>query len=421
MAGMTNYPFQTPAIFVSQPFGDFIVAALPARLLLDTCYSDRLEACLQPDGSYRLDGSQRRLDDKRLKEIGGFIDKGSASFPNSIILAANYSEGDGFEVTDSKTCWSFEPTGESNLGVLTVPKNGKLAAIIDGQHRLFGFTAIGNPARMDMPLVCSIFFGLPKPYQARLFATINSTQKPVSKSQTYELFGYNLEEEAEEQWTPDKFAVFIARKLNADSESPLAGHVIVPAENDFSMTSASAKRSGSWVVSLATVVEGVVRLISSNPKKDANKMAGEERYVGLKREVLEPVDLHKAPLRELFRESNDEMIYATLVNYFKAVVLCLWKDAKPGSFIFKTVGIQALFDIAKPLIASAVGDRDVRVEHFKKKLEKASRIDFSHQQFVNASGAGRTKIRQCLEFAIGLADADDNKEAYQFYTRVLRS
>jgi hypothetical protein len=42
-----------------------------------------------------------------------------------------------------------------------------------------------------MQLICSIFFELPKPYQAQLFATINSTQKPVDKSLTYELFGYN--------------------------------------------------------------------------------------------------------------------------------------------------------------------------------------------------------------------------------------
>lgn len=417
---MTQYPFQTSAIFVSQPFGDFIIAALPARLLLDTCYSDRLEARLQPDGSYRLDGSQRRLDDKRLKEIGGFIDKGSASFPNSIILAANYSEADGLEVTDDEISWSFQREGESNLGVLTIKNGDKLAAIIDGQHRLFGFTAVENAARLDMPLVCSIFFGLPKPYQARLFATINANQKPVSKSQTYELFGYNLEEEDEEQWTPDKFAVFMARRLNSDSESPLFGHVIVPAENDFSVTLASAKKSGSWAVSLATVVEGIVRMISTNPKKDANKMAGEERYIGLKRSVLEPVDLNKAPLRELFRESNDEMIYSILVNYFKAVAASVWKAASSDSFIFKTVGIQALFDVARPLVAMAVEQRDVRVEHFAKKLEQASKIDFSHEYFVNASGAGRTKIRLCLEFAVGLSSDAKNREAYKDYLRVLR-
>lgn len=178
---MTIYPYQAPAIFVTQPFGDFIVAALPARLLLDTCYSDRLEAVLQDDGSYRLGGSQRRLDDKRLRDIGGFIDKGSASFPNAIILAANYDEEDGLQVTDESLCWSFRRNDDSGLGTLTIPKGKKLAAIIDGQHRLFGFTAVVNAARLDMPLVCSIFFGLPKPYQARLFATINSTQKPVSK------------------------------------------------------------------------------------------------------------------------------------------------------------------------------------------------------------------------------------------------
>ena len=94
----------------------------------------------------------------------------------------------------------------------------------------------------------------------------------------------------------------------------------------------------------------------------------------------------------------------------------------PGTpMTLRTLGIQALFDLARPLVALAVEKRDVRVEHFKAKLAKASKIDFSHQQFANASGAGRTKIRQCLEFAVGLAEAMDNEEAFQFYTRVLRS
>jgi DNA phosphorothioation-associated DGQHR protein 1 len=336
------------------------------------------------------------------------------------ILAANYSEEDGLEVTDEEISWSFRKEGESNLGVLKIPKRAKLVAIIDGQHRLFGFTAVENAARLDMHLVCSIFFGLPKPYQARLFATINANQKPVSKSQTYELFGYNLEEEDEEQWTPDKFAVFLARRLNAETDSPLFRHIIVPAENSFSVTSTSAKKAGSWAVSLATVVEGIVRMISSNPKNDANKMAGVERYIGLKRNVLEPGDLKKAPLRQLFRESNDEMIYSVLVNYFKAVAENVWEGASSDSFIFKTVGIQALFDVARPLVAEAVAKRDVRVAYFAQRLKNASKIDFSHEQFVNASGAGRTKIRQCLEFAIELAAPKNSQESFQFYTKVLK-
>lgn len=399
---MIRFPFVAPAIFFSQPFGDFVVASLPARLLLDTCYSDRLKASLQADGSYRLDGSQRCIDDRRIKEIGGFIDTGFASFPNSIILAANYSEFDGLEVTDPDISWSYENIDNSNHGFLTIPSADKIAAIIDGQHRLFGFTAVANPARLDIPLVCSVFFELPKPYQARLFARINGTQKPVSKSQTYELFGYNLEDEEAQQWTPEKFAVFIVRRLNTDPESPFYEHIIVPAENDFLPNAATAKRSGSWTISLATAVEGVLRLISTNPRQDANKMAGEERYIGRKRDVLEPIGIEKTPLRELFRQSNDKVIYAILVNYFRAASTALWKRAKVDSFILKTVGIQALFEVARPIIADAVMKKDVRSDYFDLVFANTSNIDFSHPQFVNASGAGKTKIRQCLEFAMGL-------------------
>ena len=46
-----------------------------------------------------------------------------------------------------------------------------------------------------MELLCAIFVDLPKPFQAQLFATINSTQKPVNKSLTYEMFGYNVDDE----------------------------------------------------------------------------------------------------------------------------------------------------------------------------------------------------------------------------------
>lgn len=410
------YPHTTPGLYVRQPFGDFVVTTLPARLLLDTCYSDRLKATPQSDGSYTLGGSQRRLDDKRLTDIGAFIDKGSASFPNSIILAANYYEADGLEVTDDSR-WSFEPQAGSTLGTLTIPQSAKLAAIIDGQHRLFGFTAVHQAARLEMHLVCSIYFELPKPYQAHLFATINATQKPVSKSQTYELFGYNLEKEDEDQWTPDKFAVFIARRLNAEKESPLCGHVIVPAENDFSLTASSARKAGSWSVSLATVVEGVVRLVSANPKKDANLMAAEERYIGRKRSVLGRLDTQKVPLQDLFRESNDTIIYTVLLNYFKAVAQTVWASSPSESFILKTVGIQALFDVARPLIASSVASRDVRAESFTKQLMKAVNVDFTHELF-HASGSSRTKIRRCLEFAMGLVSPKQYPSDYQDYLRV---
>lgn len=408
------YPYSTEALFVAQPFGCFVVTSLPARLLLDTCYSDRLKAIKQEDESYELVGSQRRLDDKRLKDIGGFIDTGAASFPNSIILAANYSEENGLEVLETDDRWTFQMPENGNLGKLLIPSSLKASAIIDGQHRLFGFNFCKNLKRLDMHLVCAIFFDLPKPYQARLFATINANQRPVNKSQTYELFGYNLEKEPAQKWTPDKLAVFMTRKLNADNESPLCGHVLVPAENTFSMTASEAKRAGEWVVSLATIVEGILRLISSNPKRDAIAMAGEERYVGHNREVLEIKDADNSPLRSLFVDINDELIYITILNYFKAVDEVLWRIATPDSFIKKTVGIQALFDIARPLIASGITRKDVSTDFFINELRPTKRIDFS-AGFFHASGSGRTKIRKCLELSLGLQVLQKEDRDYSSY------
>ena len=132
------------------------------------------------------------------------------------------------------------------LGKLIIPKALKRAAIIDGQHRLFGFNFAQNSERLQMPLASVSLSDLPKPYQARLFATINANQRPVNKSQTYELFGYNMEEEPAEKWTPEKLAVFLARKLNVDKSSPFHEHIVVPAENDFSTSLAVARREGGW-------------------------------------------------------------------------------------------------------------------------------------------------------------------------------
>jgi DNA phosphorothioation-associated DGQHR protein 1 len=413
-----NYPFSASGFKVDHPFGSFVVTALPARVLLDTAYSDRLTAIRDEMGNYTVSGSQRVLAEPRLKDIGKFIDTGAACFPNAIILAANYREGDGLVEEDEDLKWEFSPEHSPSVGKLLIPSAIKLAAIIDGQHRLFGFNFISKLERLDMPMVCAIFFDLPKPYQARLFATINSTQRPVSKSQTYELFGYNIEEEPAKKWTPEKLAVFMARKLNADSSSPFYQHMVVPAENDFSTTLAAARRTGDWAVSMATIVEGIVRLISLNPKRDAYKMAGEVQYEGHDRRILETVNLELTPLRDLYREYNDEVLHMALLNFFKAVDQTLWSSATTGSYIRKTVGIQALFDLSRPLLCDGVRIRDLRVDRFAEVLKAAQQIDFS-DTFYHASGASRTAIRKTLEYALGLKTLVNEANDYAEYRRIL--
>lgn len=408
---MVTYPFKAAGLVVKQPFSDFFVVTLPAEVLLDTAFSDRLKAVRTVDGSYRLEGSQRKLMEGRLKEIGKFIDTAGAAFPNAIILAANYREEDGLIEEAEEKKWQFEISDGKPTGVLTINEPAKLAPIIDGQHRLFGFNFASANTRLQTPLVCAIYFELPKPYQAFLFATINSNQRPVNKSQTYELFGYNVEDEPPQRWTPEKLSVFLTRKLNSEQDSPFFRKVVIAAENDLVPSMAEARRAGDWAVSTATIVEGIVKLISSNPKLDTYAMAGAIHYEGNTRSVLaslRPSD--KAPLRQLYLEENDKLILGFVKNYFRAAADTVWKEASPRSYIRKTVGVQALFDIGRVLSSEAVQERTVSVNFFAQRLEHARRIDFA-DTFFQASGTGRTRIRTTLELALGLrprSDLDEN-------------
>jgi DNA phosphorothioation-associated DGQHR protein 1 len=412
------YPFRTLALPISQPFGEFFVTSLPARVLLDVAYSDRLKATKQPDGSYDLDGSQRNIDEKRLKEIGQFINTpGETAFPNSIILAANYQESSGLIEEDEERKWKLLAGPDESVGVLEIPTDAKLAAIIDGQHRLFGFK-YASSNNLEIPLLCSVFFDLPKPYQAFLFATVNANQRPVNKSLTYELFGYNIQDERPEKWTPEKFAVFLTRKLGTDKASPFFDHVTVAAENDFAPRMAEVRRERGWAVSTATVVEGILRLITRKPKRDAAEMGGISNYAGRDRSVLASLS-DPSPLRTLFISNSDDVFYNGVKNYFLAVDKTLWSKAKPQSYIRKTVGIQALFDIARKIMGDAAKEKNFRQARFENILEPAGLIDFE-DSFFQTSGTGRQRLRNCLELSLNLQTWDKIDKDVDEYKRLLQ-
>jgi len=403
---MVKYPMTVTALRVEQPIGVFYVAILPARVLLEVAFSDVLSATLcEGEDYYDLNGTQRLLNPKRLQLIAEYINRPDAAFPNTIIIAANFRKEDGLIEDDDLELeeghpetkgrrWSVE---EQNDGCCTlhIPTREKLAAIIDGQHRLFAIVK-ARPQRLDdMNLICSIFLDLPKPYQAQLFATINSTQKPVDKSLTYELFGYNIDEEDEKFWSPDKLAVFLTRRLGTDEKSPLKGRILIAPKKDEALALLSAR--AAWKVSTAVIVEGIMRLITTNPKKDTSNLLDTERKP---RNALGSLRSDKSPLRTVYLEGQDAVVYTMTLNYLIACEKVFWSTAGAGSFITKTVGVQALFDILRDLAKDAYEARDISVAYFTNKLMPASEIDFSTDAFRNASGSGRSLIRRSISEAI---------------------
>ena len=146
---------------------------------------------------------------------------------------------------------------------------------------------------------------------------------------------------------------------------------------------------------MATVVEGILRLISSNPKQDSNHLLDP---IPQKRQALRESKRRDAsPLRELYLGENDKLIYLIVSNYLSACNDLFWANAAPLSFIIKTVGVQALFDVLKELAPKVLVQKDASVQFFTARLSAASAIDFSGTEFRNASGSWRTQIKNAIK------------------------
>lgn len=401
---MDNIFLQIPAIKVTQPLGTFFVFSITARKLLEVSFSEPLKYV---DSNGNLTGGQRLADDKRLKEIAKYIESTEMAFPNTIILAANFTES-GIITANEEERWRIEPSGE--FYNLVIPTSRKLAAIIDGQHRLKAFNLISDKNLLDeIELVCSVYFDITNSYQAYLFATINSNQKKVDRSLALDHFGYNVDDEPSDSWTPEKFSVFLSRKFNIDTKSPFYNHIkVAPLNREILFD-----HSSEWVISTATIVDGILGLISSNPKRDRVIMQKSKVFFGRHRNMLKDIK-DFSPLREYYLGNRDQDIYDIIFTFFNSVKLHFWESYSKNSYIFKTVGVQALFEILKIILLknNNLSISNLKVE-FDRVLTASTYINFS-DKFFQSSGIGRNRLKNIIGIASGLIDSEKikNKEFY---------
>ena len=399
-----------PALKVKQPFGTFYVISMKARDLLLVQFSDALRYNEQKN----LIGSQRKLDEKkRVKDITSYINGDDTAFPNSIIVSANYTQ-EGLIEDDDDLRWRIDDT--NGYPELVIPSEKKLAVVIDGQHRINGF-AKADDRRKDMELIVVVYLDLPNPYQAYLFATINYYQKPVDKSLALEQFGFLTEIKPPETWSPELLAVHLSKRLNLEKDSPFYNHIKVAPQNDEFLLEYKPKDM-DWLISSATVVDGILKLISTNPREDNNelrKMDPHERN----RSSIERED--SAPLREFYLTTNDVFIYKTVFNFYEAVKNKIFAtNSDRNSYIKKTVGIQALFEVLKEILQERLDDdRNISVDYFEKMVDKFSSINFG-DNFFTASGIGKSRMKNLILLSLGFKKLDDIKSYNEEYIRLLK-
>lgn len=171
-------------------------------------------------GSDTMDTYQRLIKKKRLTEIRKFVN-GGGYFPNSIVISIDTGKKD-FSFSPAPGS-SQIPESKSRCGILHLPKKYHSAYIIDGQHRLYGYSETIYASSDCIPVVA--FVDLSGQRQLELFMEINENQKAVNKTLrtilNKDMFWGSSDKSEQRKAIQSK----IAQDLGSDSRSPLLARV----------------------------------------------------------------------------------------------------------------------------------------------------------------------------------------------------
>lgn len=163
---------------------------------------------------------QRLIKKKRLQSVQDFISNGGY-FPNSLIISID-TNGRGLQFDQSST----KVDGcISKLGVLHLPKRYRSAYIIDGQHRLYGYSDSPYALSNSVPVVA--FQDLDRNEQIKLFMDINENQKSVPKTLRVTLNSDMLWESENYNERRQAIRSKIAQMLGEEETSPLFKRVVI--------------------------------------------------------------------------------------------------------------------------------------------------------------------------------------------------
>ena len=175
------------------------------------------QALNHPDGRPAY---QRMISSSRIKEIGQFIEKGGF-FPTNILI--NFSDSPQFELISNKE--NTDPN--IKFGWITLPSKYRSAWVIDGQHRLYGFSRL-DEGFLDQSLFVLAFEKMAVEKEADLFITINHKQKSVPKSLLVSLLADIRMGDADPSTALSALASAIIRSLNTDKTSSLSRRFAIP-------------------------------------------------------------------------------------------------------------------------------------------------------------------------------------------------
>lgn len=206
-----------PAIRGSIGGNKFFSFVTTPRVLLKIAFVNH-QALNHPDGRPAY---QRMVNSKRIKDIGEYISKKGGFFPTNILI--NFTKTPSFDLLPNKE--NTDPN--IKFGWLTVPPVYRSAWIIDGQHRLYGYSGL-NDAFLDQSLFVLAFDNMDTYREADLFITINHKQKSVPKGLLDLLLADLKMGDPDPKQALAALASAVVRQLNNDKTGPLGRRFALP-------------------------------------------------------------------------------------------------------------------------------------------------------------------------------------------------
>ena len=200
-------------------------------------------------------------------------------FPTSTLIAVNIYEADSKENYE-REYYELERKDENQVYLcyqegqtLYLPKNNKVALIVDGQHRSAALRALLlklNPSlkvgkkKLDdlvdsefynfirdrinnFEFLCTVLIDFNLYEQGEIFASVNFNQKPVNRSLYFDIFGASPNTERNEL----KLSHELVKHLNNSNDSVLKGFI-------------DMLGTGDGIVSQSAVMESLMKLFGKN-------------------------------------------------------------------------------------------------------------------------------------------------------------
>jgi DGQHR domain-containing protein len=185
-------PLRYSVSLVTQGNHRFYTLTMPSEVLANTCFVTSRDEDPKK-------GFQRVLDLSRAQQIADYIDTGFGTIPTSIVLSAQQAAE--LKVVGRGKTLEFHDAPKAFL-------------ILDGQHRVYGFSLAKTSLRV--PVV--IYNNLSGRDESRLFIDINTKQRPVPN----ELL-LDIKKLAEYETEVEHLLGEVFDRFNSDPASPLLG------------------------------------------------------------------------------------------------------------------------------------------------------------------------------------------------------